>query len=85
MSYIILRGHWCSITVLNVYTPCKDKGDDVKGSFYDEQGHSFDQFPRYDMKILFCDFTVKVGRKNIFKLTIGSESLHELIMTMELV
>jgi hypothetical protein len=33
MSYIISRGHWCSI-VLNVHTPCEDNSDDVKGSFY---------------------------------------------------
>jgi hypothetical protein len=32
MSYIILRGRRCNI-VLNVHTPCEDKGDDVKDSF----------------------------------------------------
>jgi hypothetical protein len=30
MSYIILRGRWCNIIVLNVHAPCEDKGDDVK-------------------------------------------------------
>jgi hypothetical protein len=30
------------------------------------------------MKILLGDFSVKVGRENIFKLTIGNESLHEI-------
>jgi hypothetical protein len=30
------------------------------------------------MKILFGDFNAKVGRENIFKLTIGNESLHEI-------
>jgi hypothetical protein len=29
------------------------------------------------MKILLGDFNVKVGRENIFKPTIGNESLHE--------
>jgi hypothetical protein len=29
------------------------------------------------MKILIEDFTTKVGRKGIFKQTIGNESLHE--------
>jgi exonuclease III len=33
MSYIILRGHWCNIIVLNVHAPCKDNGDAAKGSF----------------------------------------------------
>jgi hypothetical protein len=29
MSYIILRGHWCHIVVLNVNAPTEDKTDDV--------------------------------------------------------
>jgi hypothetical protein len=28
MLYIILRGHWCDIIVLNVYAPTEDKTDD---------------------------------------------------------
>jgi hypothetical protein len=78
MSYIILRGRWCNITVLNVQAPCEDPGDDEKDSFYEELERVFDQFPRYDMKIIFSDFNVKVGRENIFKPTIGNESLHEI-------
>jgi len=27
-SYIILRGHWCNIIVLNVHAPRKEKSDD---------------------------------------------------------
>jgi hypothetical protein len=37
----------------------------------------FDQFPKYHMKILLRDFDAKVGREDIFKPTIGNESLHE--------
>ena len=34
-------------------------------------------FPEYDMKILLGDFKVKVRKENIFKPTIGNESLHQ--------
>ena len=37
----------------------------------------FDHFPRCHMKILLGDFNAKVGRENIFKPTIGNESLHQ--------
>jgi hypothetical protein len=37
-SYVILRGCWFNIIVLNEHVPCEDKGDDVKDSFYDELG-----------------------------------------------
>jgi hypothetical protein len=78
MSYIILRGRWCNIIVLNVHTPCEDKVDDVKDSFYEELGHVFDRSPTYDMKILLGDFNKEVGRENTFKPTYGNESLHEI-------
>jgi hypothetical protein len=29
MSYIILRGHWCNIIVLNAQAPTEDKIDDI--------------------------------------------------------
>jgi hypothetical protein len=73
MSYIILRGRWCNIIVLNVHAPCEDKGDDVKDSFCEEIGHGFYQFPRYDMKMLLGDLNAKVSRENIFKQTVGKE------------
>jgi endonuclease/exonuclease/phosphatase family metal-dependent hydrolase len=78
MSCIILRGHWCNIIVVNVHAPCVDKSDDIKDSFYEELRRVFDQFPRYDMKILLGDFNAKEGKENIFKPTIGNESSHEI-------
>jgi hypothetical protein len=36
MSYILLRGHWCQVIVLNVHAPTEDKTDVVKDSFYEE-------------------------------------------------
>jgi exonuclease III len=78
MSYIILRGHWCHIIVLNVHAPTKDKTDDVKDIFYEELESVFDKFPKYHKKILLGDFNAKVGREDIFKPTIGNESLHEI-------
>jgi hypothetical protein len=76
MLYIILKGRWCDIIVLNVHAPTEDKDHDIKDSFYEELEQVFDQFPRYHMKIL-LDFNAKVGKEDIFKPIIGNESLHE--------
>jgi hypothetical protein len=38
----------------------------------------FDKFPKYHKSILLGDFNTKVGRDEIFKPTIGNESLHEI-------
>jgi hypothetical protein len=74
MSYIILRGHWCNIIVLNVLAPAEDKIDDIKDRFYEELEQVFDTFLKYHMKILLGDFNAKVGREGIIKPTIGNES-----------
>jgi hypothetical protein len=58
MSYIIVRGRWCHIIVLNVHAPTEDKTDDVKDSYYEELGRVFVKFPKYHMKILLGDFNV---------------------------
>jgi hypothetical protein len=64
MSYIILRGRWCHIIVLNVHAPTEDKTDDGKDSLYEELVLVFDKFPKYQMKILLGDFNAKVGRED---------------------
>ena len=33
VSYVVLRGHWCNIIVLNVCAPSEEKSDDSKDSF----------------------------------------------------
>jgi hypothetical protein len=57
---------------------CVRMSDDVKDSFCKKLVRVFDQFPRYNMKILLGDFNPKVGRGDTFKLTIGSKSLQEI-------
>ena len=36
MSYIVLRGRWCNVIVLNVYAPTEETSDDSKDIFYKE-------------------------------------------------
>jgi hypothetical protein len=50
----------------------------TKDSFHKELECVFNQAPTYPMKILLGDFNEKVGREDIFKLTIRKVSLHEI-------
>ena len=36
VSYIVLRGSWCNIIVLNVHSPSEEKSVDSEDSFYEE-------------------------------------------------
>ena len=77
ISYLVLRGGWSNIIVLNVQAPSEEKSDDSKDCFYAELEKVFDNILKYHMKILLGDLNAKVGRENIFKPTIGNESLHQ--------
>jgi hypothetical protein len=76
MSYIVLTSHWCNIIIPNEHARTEEKSDDSKDSFYEELEEVFDHFPKNHIKILLGDFTVKLGRDNIFKPTIEKDSLH---------
>jgi hypothetical protein len=84
MAYIILRGCWFHIIVLNVHAPTEDKTDDVKDSFYEELECIFDKFPKYHIKILLGDLNAKVGREDIFKPTIRMKVYTKSVMIMKL-
>ena len=76
MSYIVPRGRRRNIIVLNTHALTEKKNDHSKVRFYEELEQEFYHFRKYHMKIL-LDFNAKLGREDIFKLTIGNESLRE--------
>jgi hypothetical protein len=45
MSYVMLRGRWCRVIVLNIHAPTEDKIDDVKVSLCEELECVFVKFP----------------------------------------
>jgi len=71
LSYIVLRGRWRNIILVNVHEPSEEKSEESKDSFYEELDQVFDHFPKYHMKTLLGDFNAKVGRENISKPTNG--------------
>jgi hypothetical protein len=78
MSYIIPRGRWCYIIILNIHAITEGKTDHTKGRFYKELERVFDEFPKYHTKVLLGAFNAKVGREDIFKPTTENERLHEI-------
>ena len=77
LSYIVLRGRWRNIIVVNVHAPSEEKCDELEDSLYEELEQVYDHFSKYHMKMLLGDFNAKVGIENIFKPTIGQKRLHQ--------
>jgi hypothetical protein len=84
ISYIILRGCWCDIIILNVHVPTEDRIDDVKDRLYKELEQVFNKFPKYHMKILLGDFNAKVGRETFSNQQLGMRLCTKLVLLMEL-
>jgi hypothetical protein len=62
---------------LNDHATTEDNIDYMK-DIYKELERVFNKYPKCLTKILLGDFNAKVGREDIFKPTIGNESLHEI-------
>jgi hypothetical protein len=58
MPYIILRGRWFHVIVLNVHAATEHKTDDVKECSYEEFGHAFEK------NVAFFDITPCDSCKN---------------------
>jgi exonuclease III len=84
MSYIVLRGRWGNIIVLNVHAPSEEKSDESKDCFYEELQQVFYHFPKYHMKILLGDFNAKVERENILNPKLGMRIYNRIVMIMVL-
>jgi hypothetical protein len=68
VSYIVLRGRWCNIIVLNVHAPSKEKSYDSKDNFYEELEQAFFyHFLKYRMKSLLGDFNAIIWKREYFK------------------
>jgi hypothetical protein len=77
MPCVVLRGRWFNIIVLNMYAPSDEKSDEAKDRFYEDLVQVFYHFLKCHIKILLQDFNAKLERQNIFKPTIGNDSLHQ--------
>ncbi|KAJ4440652.1 hypothetical protein ANN_08799 [Periplaneta americana] len=77
------KGRWCDILVINAHAPTEEKDDDIKDSFYEELEHTFDQLPRYHMKVLLGDFNAKVGEEIFLDQLLEKRACTYVVMTME--
>jgi hypothetical protein len=56
---------------VNVHAPTEIKSEDTSFRFYEEVERACNQFSKYHVKSLLRDFNERVGKQDIFKLTIS--------------
>jgi len=64
LSYIVLRGRWRSIILVNVHAPSEDKSEELKDRIYEELEQLLYHFPKYHMKMLLGEFN---GKREYFQ------------------
>jgi len=66
---------WCNIIAANVPAPSEQKGDDSNDSFFYEELKQISII--FNTKFLLGNFNANVRKENIFKPTIGNDTLHQ--------
>ena len=56
LSYIVLKGRWLHIIVVNVHARSEEKSEKLEERFYVELEEVIDHFQKYYLKILLGDF-----------------------------
>lgn len=60
-----------------MHAPTEEKDEDEKDTFYDQRERALEAMPKQDMRIMCGDFNAKIGKKENFRPTIGTHSLHD--------
>jgi len=71
-----LKAKWFSCTLINVHALPNEKPEEVEEEFYNLLEQNINQIANSGIKIILGDFNGKVGEEDIYKPTIGNESLH---------
>lgn len=65
-----------NLILINGYAPTEDKQQDEKEAFYEDLNTIFESIAKSQPKIILGDFNAKIGKEEMYRPTIGKESLH---------
>lgn len=78
ICYIRLKIKEKIVIIFSCHAPTEEKDGKTKDIFYDELEQVYNDTPRYAIKIILGDMNAKIERENIYRPTIGKESLHSI-------
>jgi len=84
VSYIVMSGCCFDVIVLKVRAPSEEKSDHSKYSFNEELEQAFDDFPKYQMKIILGYLMQKMGERIFSNRELGMRVYNRIVMIMVL-
>ena len=80
---IRIKAKFANIRLICAHAPTEDKDDATKECFYELLDQTYEQCPKYDVKIVLGDFNAKTGKEDIFGIIVGKHSLHGGLLIMK--
>ena len=77
LCWIRVHEKYRNYSIINAHAPTEDKDDEEKDKFYLELETVYSQCPRHDIKMVFGDFSTKVGKEESNYPFAGRNGLHE--------
>jgi|UniRef100_A0A2S2QC91 hypothetical protein len=78
ICYIRLKIKEQIVIIFSCHAPTEEKDVETKDIFYDELEQVYNDTSRHAIKIILEDMNAKIGWENIYRPTIGKESLHSI-------
>ncbi|KAL4152688.1 hypothetical protein QTP88_000521 [Uroleucon formosanum] len=76
LCYIQIECKHINLILINGYAPTEDKQQDENEAFYEDLNTIFESIAKSQPKIILGDFNAKIGKEEMYRPTIGKESLH---------
>jgi hypothetical protein len=73
---LCVKTRFFNLSVINEHVPMEDRDETEKEEFYNHLERTYDTAPSNDIKMIIGDLNAKLGKKEIYKDTIGKQSLH---------
>ena len=71
MCILRIKGRFKNYSLINEHAMTNDSPDEEKEAFYEKLSRVYDNYPRYDIKIILGDMNAKVDGQEIYRPTIG--------------
>lgn len=77
LCYLTIQTENKKLTIINIHAPTEEKKEEEKEMFYEELERVVNIIPKNNIKMVIGDANAKVGKEDIYRWVVGTESKHQ--------